>query len=90
MSDKTVAEYWQHTDHFMTARMKFFDPLLLLSLLLSPPLLLKAYRTPSLWFMLLSFGILVADTILIFTTNHPLNAIVQGCDLGKLPSNVQE
>ena len=33
MSDRTFAEYWQHTDYFMAARMKIFGPMFLLTLL---------------------------------------------------------
>ena len=32
MSDRTFAEFWQHTDHYMAARMKIFGPLLLLTM----------------------------------------------------------
>jgi hypothetical protein len=30
MPSATFAEYWQHTDHFMAARMRIFRPLLLM------------------------------------------------------------
>lgn len=90
MSDKTFAEYWQITDHYMAARMKFFGPLLILSILLTVLLLLKTNLTTSLWFMLLALGILVTDMIFIFTTNYPLNSTVQEWDLDKLPSNVKD
>jgi hypothetical protein len=90
MSERTFAEYWQHTDHFMAARMKIFGPLLLLTMLSTVVLLLKEYRTGSFWLILLAFGVLVADIIFIFSTNHPLNHLVQGWDLDNLPSNVAD
>jgi hypothetical protein len=90
MSDKTFAEYWQHTDHFMAARMKIFGPVLLLSLLLGVIVLFKEYRGPSYWLMLVSFGLLVSDVIFTLSTNHPLNQLIQSWDLNNLPANVQE
>ena len=90
MSDKTFAEFWQHTDHFMAARMKIFGPLLLLTMLFGVVILLKEYRTISFWLMLLAFAILLTDVIFTFSTNLPLNHLVQGWDVNKLPSNVQE
>lgn len=89
MSDRTFAEFWQHTDHYMAARMKIFGPLLLLTMLFAVLVLLKEYRTSSFWFMLIAFAILVTDVIYIFTTNHPLNHLVQSWDVNKLPANVQ-
>jgi len=90
MSDRTFAEYWQHADHYMAARMKIFGPLLLLTMLFGVLVLLKEYRTSSFWFMLIAFGILVTDVIFTFSTNQPLNHLVQSWDMNKLPSNVQE
>jgi hypothetical protein len=90
MTDSTFAEYWQHTDHYMAARMKIFGPLLLLAMLLSVLLLLKEYRTPSFWFILLAFGLLVTDVVFTLSTNHPLNHLVQSWDLNNLPPDVQD
>ena len=90
MSDKTFAEYWQHIDHYMAARMKIFGPLLLLTLLFSVVVLAKEYRSGSFWLMLTAFAILVTDVIFTFSTNHPLNHAVQSWDLNKLPSNVHQ
>ena len=90
MSDRTFAEFWQHTDHYMAARMKIFGPLLLLTMLFGVLVLLKDYQTNSFWFMLIAFAILVTDVIYIFTTNHPLNHLVQSWDVNNLPSNVQD
>lgn len=90
MTDNTFAEYWQHTDHFMAARMKIFGPLLLLSLLVSVIVCFKEYRQLSFWFLLTAFIILLADLVFVFTVNHPLNEIIQSWDLKHLPQNVQE
>ena len=90
MSDRTFAEFWQHTDHYMAARMKIFGPLLLLTMLFGVLVLLKDYQTNSFWFMLIAFAILVTDVIYILTTNHPLNHLVQSWDVNNLPSNVQD
>ena len=90
MSDRTFAEFWQHTDHYMAARMKIFGPLLLLTLLLGVLVLLKEYRTISFWLILIAFGIVITDTIFSFSTNHPLNHLVQSWDLNNLPSTVQD
>jgi len=90
MSSQTFAEYWQHTDHYMAARMKIFGPLLFLSLLATVILFIKEYRTPSFWFMLLALCILVADLTVALSVNHPLNNLIQSWDLKNLPANVQE
>ena len=90
MGDRTFAEFWQHTDHYMAARMKIFGPLLLLSMLFGVLVLLKEYRTASFWFMLLAFAILIADLIISFTINQPLNHLVQSWDVNRLPGNVQD
>lgn len=90
MSDSTFAEYWQHTDHFMAERMKIFGPLLMLTLLFGIIVLLKEYRTISFWFMVAALTILILDVIFIFSTNHPLNHVVQSWDLNHLPPNVQD
>lgn len=89
MSDKTFAEYWQHTDHFMAARMKIFGPLMLLCVLAAVLALLPQYKTPSFWCMLLAFGILVTDIAFTLTTNHPLNKKVQSWNVQNLPADVQ-
>ncbi len=90
MSDHTFAEFWQHTDHFMAARMKIFGPLLLLLMTTATLLLIKEWHTPAFWFMLAGTLILIADTIFVFNINHPLNLLIQSWDLNKLPGNVQE
>lgn len=90
MGDRTFAEYWQHTDHFMAARMKIFGPLLLLIMLAAVIVLLKEYQTPSFWLMLVAFAILVTDVAFTFSTNHSLNQLVQSWDTENLPSNVQD
>lgn len=90
MSDNTFAEYWQHTDHFMAARMKIFGPLLLLTILFTTILLIKEFRTPSFWLMLAAFMVLIVDIAIAFSTNHPLNNLIQSWDLNNLPSNVQD
>jgi Domain of unknown function (DUF1772) len=90
MSSSTFAEFWQHTDHFMAARMKIFGPLLLFTQLITVVLLIKEYRTSSFWFMLTAFCILVADVVFTVTTNMPLNRLIQSWDLNNLPANVQD
>ena len=90
MSDHTFAEYWQHIDHFMAARMKIFGPILLFSLLGGTLILIKEYRTVSFWCMFLSFCISITDVAFTLSTNHPLNQIIQSWDLKNLPANVQE
>jgi Domain of unknown function (DUF1772) len=90
MTDSAFAEYWQHTDHFMAARMKIFGPILLLAMLISVIVLIKEFRTPSFWFILAAFVILVTDIVFTLSTNHPLNQVVQSWDLNNLPDNVQD
>jgi MFS superfamily sulfate permease-like transporter len=89
MTDNTFAEYWQHTDRYMAARMKIFGPILLLAMLLSVIVLLKEYHTPSFWFMALAFCLLVTDVAFTLSTNHPLNRLAQSWDLNNLPSDVE-
>lgn len=90
MSERTFAEYWQHTDHFMAAGMKVFGPLLLLIMLAAVIVLLKEYQSPSFWLMLVAFAILVTDVAFTLSTNHSLNQLVQSWDTENLPSNVQD
>ena len=90
MSDRTFAEYWQHTDHFMAARMKVFGPLLLLTMVLGVIVLLKDYQRPSFWFMAMALAILITDVVFTFSTNIPLNQLVQDWDIEHLPSNVRD
>jgi len=89
MTDRTFAEYWQHTDHFMAARMKIFGPLLLLCMLLALFVLLKEYRSASFWCMLTACCIIITDIIFTLSANYPLNGIVQSWDLNNLPADVQ-
>lgn len=90
MSPATFAEYWQHTDYFMAARMRIFGPLLLFTMLAGIFVLLKEYRTVSFWLMLAAFCILITDVAFTMTTNHPLNQLVQSWNLNNLPENVDE
>jgi hypothetical protein len=89
MSDSTFAEYWQHTDFYMAARMKIFGPLLLFTQLVTVIILIKKYRTLSFWFMIVALCILVVDIFFTLSTNHPLNRLIQSWDLNSLPGNVQ-
>lgn len=90
MGDETFAEFWQHLDYFMAARMKIFGPLLLLAMLLGVVVLLKERTTRSFWFMLAALVILVTDVVFTFSVNLPLNQLIQSWDLNNLPQNVQD
>jgi hypothetical protein len=90
MTSHTFAEFWQHTDFYMAARMKFFGPLLLLSLLSSILIHIGQYRTPAFWLLLTAFLILIIDVIVGFNINQPLNHLIQSWDLSNLPPDVQE
>jgi hypothetical protein len=89
MSDKTFAEYWQYVDFYMSARMKIFGPLLLLTLLFATIILFKDHQ-PSFYCMLTASLIIITDVIFTLGTNHPLNHLIQSWDLNNLPSNVQD
>ena len=89
MSSSTFAEYWQHIDHYMGARMPVFGPLLLGTQLASIILLIKEYRTPSFWLMLTAFFILIVDVVFTTSVNLPLNKLIQSWDLNSLPDNVE-
>jgi len=90
MSDKTFAEYWQLTDHFMAARMKVFGPLLLLSLIAAIIALLPEWNSASFWLMVFALVIIIIDIIFTLSTNHPLNKRIQSWRLDKLPADVQQ
>jgi MFS superfamily sulfate permease-like transporter len=90
MTSSTFAEYWQHTDYYMAARMKFFGPLLLITLLSTIIIYLAQWRTPAFWFLSVALAIMILDLIIVLTTNHPLNELIQSWDLNNLPGNVQE
>jgi len=90
MSSRTFVEHWQHIDFYMAARMRFFGPLLLIVLLSAVLIHIREWATPTFWFLLTAFLILIADLVVIFTINHPLNQLVQSWDLNNLPANVRE
>ncbi|MBC7920454.1 MAG: hypothetical protein H7Z75_05125 [Ferruginibacter sp.] len=81
MSAATFAEYWQHTDFYMAARMKFFGPLLLLCLVGSTALLYFQNNFISCGLMFAALVVLTADLFVIFNFNHPLNRLIQSWDL---------
>lgn len=89
MSNRTFAEYWQHTDLYMAARMKFFGPLLLLTLLSTILVHISEAHSVYFWFLIAAFLILIADIVLIFGKNHPLNHLIQSWDLNNLPGDVE-
>lgn len=89
MSDRTFAEYWQHTDHFMAARMPVFGPLLMISLLLSAILLLKEARALPAWLMLIALMMIIGDVIFTLNVNHPYNKLIQSWELESLPADVR-
>ena len=89
MGNRTFAEYWQHTDFYMAARMKFFGPLLLLTLLSTILMHIGEARSAYFWLLIAAFLILVADIVVIFSKNHPLNRLIQSWDLNKLPGDVK-
>jgi MFS superfamily sulfate permease-like transporter len=90
LSSAGFAEYWQHIDSYMGARMPLFGPVLLLSVLFSVIALMPDWRSLSFWLVLLAFLFLVADLVFTFSINHPLNKLIQDWDLQNLPANVQE
>jgi hypothetical protein len=89
MSSATFAEYWQHTDHFMAARMRIFGPLLLMCVTASTILSFMAGSKSSA-FLVTALGILIADMIVIFGMCHPLNTLIQSWNLNSLPAYVPE
>ncbi|HLA57467.1 MAG TPA: hypothetical protein VK622_01840 [Puia sp.] len=90
MSDRTFAEYWQHTDHFMAERMKIFGPMFLVTLMIT--ILVNTMNFKSWFFVSLfsAFIVLLIDMTYTFTVNHPLNRMIQSWDLEHLPDNVHE
>ena len=89
MSDTTFAEYWQHTDHYMAARMRFFGPCMMLCVAASAFYFYNQHQMPAFWLMFGAVLFLVADLIIIFNFNHPLNQLIQSWNLNRLPDNVQ-
>jgi len=89
MSDKTFAEFWQHLDHFMAARMPVFGPILLLSLLFSVILLFREAGGLPAWLMLTALLIIVGDLVFTLSVNHPYNRLIQSWDLDNLPPDVR-
>lgn len=90
MTERTFAEYWQLVDHFMAARMKIFGPIMLCCMIAAVLSMIKEYQTPAFWCMLLALALLIADIIFTFSTNHPLNKLVQSWDVNNLPFNARE
>lgn len=89
MSDKTFAEFWQHLDHFMAARMPIFVPVLMLSLLLSILLLFKEAGGLPAWLMLIALLIIIGDLFFTLSVNHAYNRLIQSWDLDNLPPDVR-
>lgn len=89
MSSSTFAEYWQHTDYYMAARMRFFGPVMMLCVATSTILYYIQHQTLSFGLMLGAVLFLIADLIIIFSINHPLNQLIQSWNLNQLPDDVQ-
>lgn len=89
MSSHNFAEYWQHLDYYMGARMPFFGLLHLIVLLAAVLIHIPRWRTASFWFLATAFLLLMADATVAVTTNRPLNGLIQSWDLNKLPADVQ-
>jgi hypothetical protein len=70
--------------------MKFFGPLLLISVVASYITLYKKYSFPSFLLMIGALLILFIDVYIISSTNHPLNQLIQSWNLNQLPENVTE
>lgn len=91
MSPATFAEYWQHIDSYMGARMPIAGPIFLLSILISMIALFRHLgSSTSSWLMAMALGVMVVDIVFTLNVNHPLNQLIQSWDLSNLPSNVKE
>ncbi|QHT68768.1 hypothetical protein GXP67_20005 [Rhodocytophaga rosea] len=89
MSNATFAEYWQHTDYYMAARMRFFGPCMMLCVVVSTIQYFLHHQVTSFWLMIGAILFLVADLIIVFSFNHPLNQLIQSWHLNQLPDDVQ-
>jgi MFS superfamily sulfate permease-like transporter len=89
MSDRSFAEFWQHLDHYMAARMPVFGPVLMLSLLLSVILLFREAGALPTWLMLIALVIIIGDLVFTLSVNHPYNRLIQSWDLENLPPDVR-
>jgi hypothetical protein len=91
LSDKGFAEFWQHVDSYMGARMPIAGPVITLSVLLSMIVLFRnSGASTSFWLMAIAFLIMVVDIVFTLNVNHPLNQLIQSWDLENLPDNVSE
>ncbi|HEX2629005.1 MAG TPA: hypothetical protein VHM26_08340 [Chitinophagaceae bacterium] len=91
LSDRGFAEFWQHVDHFMAARMPIAGPFFLLSTLISMIILFRITGPSfSSWMMSGALVVLIADLVFTLNVNHPLNTLIQSWDLSNLPANVSE
>jgi hypothetical protein len=89
MSNPTFAEFWQHIDHYMGARMPVFGPFLILSLLLSTFLLFREAGALPAWLMLIALLVIIGDLVFTLNVNHPYNKLVQSWELDNLPADVR-
>lgn len=89
MSDRTFAEFWQHIDHYMAARMPVFGPILTLSLLISVILLFREARSLPAWLMLAALAVIIGDLVFTLNVNHRYNQLIQGWNLEDLPPDVR-
>lgn len=87
MTVSTFAEYWQHTDFYMAARMKYFGPVMLVSMIVSTIQLYRASQAVAFWCLLLALAVLVADIVFMIGNIHPLNQLIQGWNLQNLPAD---
>jgi hypothetical protein len=91
LSDKGFAEFWQHVDHYMGARMPVAGPFFLLATLISMIILFRITGSSfSSWMMSGALVVLIADLVFTLNINHPLNKLIQSWDLSNLPANVRE
>jgi MFS superfamily sulfate permease-like transporter len=90
LSTRSFAEYWQHIDHYMAARMPFFGITLMLTVLAAVIILARAKQPLSAMLFGLAFLFLIGDMVFTLKVNHPLNTIIQSWELNHLPDNVHD
>lgn len=88
LSNATFAEYWQHLDFYMAARMKVYGPILLISVIVSSIILYWKYHKSAFKWMAAAVLVLLLDMIHTFTINIPLNNVIQSWNLSSLPPEV--
>jgi hypothetical protein len=84
MPPETFAAAWQWTDGFMRVRMGICGPIIMYGYIITLILFVREWRGPVFWLLLAAFGLFMADVVLTFNKQMPINQYIQSLDVKNL------